>query len=231
MSGDEAANTVVDPAVRGSGSARPLQRGIGFLSGSGDDTWVVWDWKSGDEAAAAYVEAAAKLKGGLDVEWDRHRLTLTADVPNRGRTRLAAQPGARRERVLVRKQAVRHAAEFERIKDLTWVEEPVRRWDAEGLAVVQRGISASPRRPCRTTSSASCWTSGRRSASPWTRARSPHHADTAPTPSGPSVRPQRAGPRLQPVADDGWSSRRSRLSVPPSRATHPDSDAPHIASH
>jgi hypothetical protein len=81
VGGDEAANTVVDAAVRGSGSARPRQRGIGFLSGSGDDTWVVWDWNSGDEAAATYVEAAAKLRGGLDVEWEGHRLTLTADVP------------------------------------------------------------------------------------------------------------------------------------------------------
>jgi L-alanine-DL-glutamate epimerase-like enolase superfamily enzyme len=42
-----------------------------------------------------------------------------------------------------RKQAVRHVAELERTLDLTWVEEPVRRWDAEGLATVGRGIRAS----------------------------------------------------------------------------------------
>jgi L-alanine-DL-glutamate epimerase-like enolase superfamily enzyme len=42
-----------------------------------------------------------------------------------------------------RKQAVRHVAEFERTLDLAWVEEPVRRWDAEGLAAVGRGIRAS----------------------------------------------------------------------------------------
>src|SRR5690349_21929004 len=42
-----------------------------------------------------------------------------------------------------RKQAVRHVTELERSLDLTWVEEPVRRWDAEGLAVVGRGIRAA----------------------------------------------------------------------------------------
>ena len=42
-----------------------------------------------------------------------------------------------------RKQAVRHIGELERTMDLAWVEEPVRRWDAEGLAVVQRGVRAA----------------------------------------------------------------------------------------
>ena len=42
-----------------------------------------------------------------------------------------------------RKQAVRHVSELEQTLDLSWVEEPVRRWDAEGLAAVGRGIRAS----------------------------------------------------------------------------------------
>jgi len=37
-----------------------------------------------------------------------------------------------------RKQAVRHIAEIEHHLDLTWIEEPVRRWDAEGHAVITR---------------------------------------------------------------------------------------------
>ena len=41
-----------------------------------------------------------------------------------------------------RKQAVRHVCELERTLDLIWIEEPVRRWDAEGLAAVGRGIRA-----------------------------------------------------------------------------------------
>jgi L-alanine-DL-glutamate epimerase-like enolase superfamily enzyme len=86
--------------------------------------------------------AAAKLKGGLDVERDRHRLALIRDV-------LADVNGTRPSLMLdaneswTRKQAVRHVAELERTLDLTWVEEPVRRWDAEGLAAVGRGIRAS----------------------------------------------------------------------------------------
>jgi L-alanine-DL-glutamate epimerase-like enolase superfamily enzyme len=95
---------------------------------------------------AAYAEyglRAAKLKGGLDIERDRHRLTLVRDV-------LAdAARGARPSLMLdvneswTRKQAVRHVREIERTLDLTWIEEPVRRWDADGLAIVSRAIHAS----------------------------------------------------------------------------------------
>jgi L-alanine-DL-glutamate epimerase-like enolase superfamily enzyme len=85
---------------------------------------------------------AAKLKGGLDVEQDRHRLGLVHDVLANGG---APRPGLMLDanESWTRKQAVRHVAELERTLDLTWVEEPVRRWDAEGLAVVSRGIRAS----------------------------------------------------------------------------------------
>ncbi|WP_328353252.1 mandelate racemase/muconate lactonizing enzyme family protein [Streptomyces sp. NBC_00445] len=86
---------------------------------------------------------AAKLKGGLDVERDRDRLTLVREVLTE------AGRGARPALMLdanetwTRKQAVRHVCELERTLDLTWVEEPVRRWDAEGMAAVGRGIRAS----------------------------------------------------------------------------------------
>ncbi|OLF14400.1 racemase [Actinophytocola xinjiangensis] len=86
---------------------------------------------------------AAKLKGGLDVDRDRHRLALVRDV-------LADSGPASRPAMMLdaneswtRKQAVRHVCELERTIDLTWVEEPVRRWDAEGMAAVGRGIRAS----------------------------------------------------------------------------------------
>ncbi|GGU54466.1 mandelate racemase/muconate lactonizing enzyme family protein [Lentzea flava] len=86
---------------------------------------------------------AAKLKGGLDVDRDRHRLTLLRDLF------VDAGHGARPSlmldvnEALTRKQAVRHVGEIERTLDLTWIEEPVRRWDAEGHAVVSRGVRAS----------------------------------------------------------------------------------------
>ncbi len=86
---------------------------------------------------------AAKLKGGLDVARDRHRLTLVHDV-------LAEAGGGARPGLMLdanecwnRKQAVRYVAELERTLDLIWIEEPVRRWDAEGLAAVGRGLRAS----------------------------------------------------------------------------------------
>jgi L-alanine-DL-glutamate epimerase-like enolase superfamily enzyme len=102
-----------------------------------------------DELVAAYEEyadrgmRAAKLKGGLDVERDRKRLTLVREV-------LASAGNGTRPGLMLdaneawnRKQAVRHVCELERSLDLIWIEEPVRRWDAEGLASVGRGIKAS----------------------------------------------------------------------------------------
>jgi L-alanine-DL-glutamate epimerase-like enolase superfamily enzyme len=97
-------------------------------------------------AYQAYAERglrAAKLKGGLDVERDVHRLQLVRDVLTEAGngTRPALMLDANES--WTRKQAVRHVREIERSVDLTWVEEPVRRWDAAGLAVVGRGIKAS----------------------------------------------------------------------------------------
>ncbi|MFI7454364.1 mandelate racemase/muconate lactonizing enzyme family protein [Nonomuraea sp. NPDC049714] len=86
---------------------------------------------------------AAKIKGGLDIERDRHRLTLVREVlTEAGR---GARPGLMLDvnEAWTRKQAVRHVCELERTLDLTWIEEPVRRWDADGLAAVGRGIRAS----------------------------------------------------------------------------------------
>ncbi|WP_335987584.1 mandelate racemase/muconate lactonizing enzyme family protein [Glycomyces sp. MUSA5-2] len=85
---------------------------------------------------------AAKLKGGLDVEADRRRLAIVRDV--------LADAGAARPRLMLdaneawsRKEAVQHVGAIERTMDLAWVEEPVRRWDAEGHAAVQRGVRAA----------------------------------------------------------------------------------------
>jgi L-alanine-DL-glutamate epimerase-like enolase superfamily enzyme len=86
---------------------------------------------------------AAKLKGGLSVETDRTRLTLVRDL-------LTSVHGGRVPSLMLdanecwtRKQAVRHVAALEQTLDLTWVEEPVRRWDAEGMAMVGRSVRAS----------------------------------------------------------------------------------------
>src|SRR3954452_11337544 len=104
---------------------------------------------SDEELAATYKSyaarglRAAKLKGGLDVDRDLTRLSIVREV-------LAeANPGSRPGLMLdaneswTRKQAVRHVAQLERAVDLIWVEEPVRRWDAEGMVAVGRGVRAS----------------------------------------------------------------------------------------
>jgi L-alanine-DL-glutamate epimerase-like enolase superfamily enzyme len=103
-----------------------------------------------DDALAAvygtYAEhgvRAAKLKGGLDVERDRARLTIVRDVLAQ------ANPGPRPGLMLdanegwTGKQAVRHVVELEQTIDLIWVEEPVRRWDADGMVRVGRSVRAS----------------------------------------------------------------------------------------
>ncbi|QQQ73965.1 mandelate racemase/muconate lactonizing enzyme family protein [Saccharothrix sp. 6-C] len=106
--------------------------------GLGDDELVALY-----ENYAAHGLRVAKLKGGLDVDRDRDRLILVRDV-------LTAAGGGTRpglmldvNEALTRKQAVRHVSELERTLDLIWIEEPVRRWDAEGHAAVGRGVRAS----------------------------------------------------------------------------------------
>ncbi len=136
--------------IKAKAAGQPLWR----LLGGRDRTLPAYasalDVALDDEALAAayrtYAEhgvRAAKLKGGLDVERDRARLTLVRDV-------LAdANPGSRPGLMLdaneafTGKQAVRHIAELERSIDLIWVEEPVRRWDADGMVRVGRGVRAS----------------------------------------------------------------------------------------
>lgn len=86
---------------------------------------------------------AAKLKGGLDVERDRDRLTLVREVLTRAGRGMRPALMLDANECWTRKQAVRHVCELEQTLDLSWVEEPVRRWDAEGMAAVGRGIRAS----------------------------------------------------------------------------------------
>jgi L-alanine-DL-glutamate epimerase-like enolase superfamily enzyme len=93
---------------------------------------------------------AAKIKGGLDVDRDRHRLALVRDVLTE------AGGGARPSLMLdvnetwTRKQAVRYVTELERTFDLTWVEEPVRRWDVGATRRSAAG-STPPSPPARTS--------------------------------------------------------------------------------
>ncbi len=84
--------------------------------------------------------AAAKLKGGRNIDHDLRRLKALRDVLSRNSTHPALMLDANES--WNRSQAVRYIATLEESVDLAWIEEPVRRWDAAGLAAVRRGVRA-----------------------------------------------------------------------------------------
>lgn len=102
-----------------------------------------------DEAAfiavhRAYAErgfTAVKLKGGADGAQDLARLKLLREI--------YARPGVEPSlmvdvnEAMGAKEAVRYVTRLEREVELAWIEEPVRRWDAQGLATVRAGVRAA----------------------------------------------------------------------------------------
>jgi L-alanine-DL-glutamate epimerase-like enolase superfamily enzyme len=82
----------------------------------------------------------AKVKGGRNIDDDVRRLRMVRDVLARNSSHPALMLDANES--WHRSQAVRHIRRLEAEVDLTWVEEPVRRWDARGLAEVRRSIAA-----------------------------------------------------------------------------------------
>ena len=85
--------------------------------------------------------SAAKLKGGRNLRDDVRRLEVLRDLLGRNSEQPALMFDANES--WNRSQAVRYVTALESAVDLTWVEEPVRRWDAAGLAAVRRGIRAA----------------------------------------------------------------------------------------
>jgi L-alanine-DL-glutamate epimerase-like enolase superfamily enzyme len=97
--------------------------------------------------AAAGVRAG-KLKVGLDLDHDLRRLAIVRDALAPATATSTAGTGAPALMIDANeywspKQAVRRVAVFEERFDLTWVEEPARRWDYRGLRTVSRGIRAA----------------------------------------------------------------------------------------
>lgn len=83
---------------------------------------------------------AAKLKIGLDIEEDAHRLAVVRDAMTVNGKPPALMVDA--SEYWHAKQAVRRIARLEEEFDLTWVEEPVQRADYRGLAQVSSHIKA-----------------------------------------------------------------------------------------
>jgi L-alanine-DL-glutamate epimerase-like enolase superfamily enzyme len=84
---------------------------------------------------------SAKIKGGKDIARDIRRLLLARDCLSANTSRPALMLDVNES--WGRKQAIRHLAEIESHLDLTWIEEPVRRWDAAGHAVITGAARAA----------------------------------------------------------------------------------------
>ena len=84
---------------------------------------------------------SAKIKGGKDVARDIRRLRIVRDILSVNTTRPALMLDVNES--WNRKQAIRYLSEVEAEIDLTWIEEPLRRWDAAGHALVSRAVKAA----------------------------------------------------------------------------------------
>ena len=102
---------------------------------------------SEEELAALYGRfaergfKAGKLKGGRDLDRDLPRLELVREVLGRNSRRPAVMFDANES--WNQAQAARYVAAIEERMDLTWVEEPLRRGDAAGMAVLRGKVRAA----------------------------------------------------------------------------------------
>ncbi|AGZ44082.1 mandelate racemase/muconate lactonizing enzyme family protein [Actinoplanes friuliensis] len=129
-------------------AGEPLWRTLGALDRFVPGYASGLDISLDDDALVALYEGfadrgfgAAKLKGGHDVTHDLRRLVAVRDVLQRNTSHPALMLDANES--WNRTQAVRFIEELERTVDLAWIEEPVRRWDAAGLASVRQHIRAA----------------------------------------------------------------------------------------
>jgi L-alanine-DL-glutamate epimerase-like enolase superfamily enzyme len=84
---------------------------------------------------------AGKLKIGLDMESDLRRLGLVKQALARSGKQPLLMIDS--NEYWSPKQAIRAISQIEREFDLTWVEEPARRWDYRGLRQVSRAVKAA----------------------------------------------------------------------------------------
>jgi L-alanine-DL-glutamate epimerase-like enolase superfamily enzyme len=134
--------------LKAKAAGEPLWRTLGaldrFVPGYASGLDIALD---DDALAGVYREfadrgfSAGKLKGGRDLQDDLRRLRILREVLGRNSAQPALMIDANES--WHRSQAVRYVTALEREVDLTWVEEPVRRWDAAGLASVRRNIRAA----------------------------------------------------------------------------------------
>ncbi len=127
-----------EPLWRLLGASEPRVKAYGSgldIGMSDDDVAAYYQW-----FADRGVDAG-KLKVGLDIERDMKRLGIVRDVLSK----VSKYP-----HLLIDsneywspKQAIRYISKYEEEFDLTWVEEPARRWDYRGLRRVSRAVRAA----------------------------------------------------------------------------------------
>jgi L-alanine-DL-glutamate epimerase-like enolase superfamily enzyme len=134
--------------LKAKAAGEPLWRTLGaldrFVPGYASGLDIALDDDALVQLYARFADrgfSAAKLKGGRNLEHDLRRLEALRDLLRRNSAHPALMFDANES--WNRSQAVRFVTALERTIDLTWVEEPVRRWDAAGLASVRRGIRAA----------------------------------------------------------------------------------------
>src|SRR5579859_4082293 len=148
---DKAAIAAIDIALwdlKAKINGEPLWRTLGAREGrckayaSGIDLCL-----SDEDIAAFYGRMAAKgidagkLKVGLDMDADLRRLGIVRDELSK----VAKRPSLMIDsnEYWSPKQAIRAIHQFEERFDLTWVEEPARRWDYRGLRKVSQSVRAA----------------------------------------------------------------------------------------
>jgi L-alanine-DL-glutamate epimerase-like enolase superfamily enzyme len=129
-------------------AGEPLWRTLGAREGRVKAYASGLDYCLSDEDLFAFYRRMAeqgidggKLKVGLDLKADLRRLGIMRD---------ALSPASPRPQLMIdaneywsAKQAVRYVHKLEEQFDLTWVEEPARRWDYDGLRLVSQQIRAA----------------------------------------------------------------------------------------
>ena len=82
-----------------------------------------------------------KLKIGLDMEADLRRIGIMREALSVASDRPSLMIDV--NEYWSPKQTVRFLGEIEKQFDITWIEEPARRWDYEGLSLVSRSVKAA----------------------------------------------------------------------------------------
>lgn len=134
--------------LKAKAAGEPLWRLLGardrFVTGYASGLDIALD----DEQLSAWYRGmgdrgftSGKLKGGRDLDADIRRLGIIADALAGNAPHPAVMLDANESWNF--KQAVRYITAIERERDLTWIEEPLRRWDAIGHARLSTAIRAA----------------------------------------------------------------------------------------